>query len=89
MRPNKLASFVTVNVVWINFPLLIPLVLTYVRKRMRTMATSCAGDIFRKPRSNATRSSLTDGTRYARNLANATPTAAIVAVCMIAKKLHP
>ena len=89
IRPNKLASLVTVKVVCISLPLLIPRVLTYVRKRISTTDTNCAGDILTNPKSNATRLSLTDGTRQAMNFAKATPTAAIVAVCMTAKKLHP
>ena len=51
--------------------------------------TNCAGEILRPPIVKATRSSLTCGTRYARNFEKATPTAAMVAVCITAKKLQP
>ena len=89
INPNKLPILVSVNVVWRILPFFTPRVLMNVSNNITAIDNNCAGEIRRKPRSIATRSSLHSGMRYAVNLANATPTAAIVAVCIMAKKLQP
>src|SRR5678816_3365241 len=40
IRPNNERSLIAVKVVWISFPLLIPLVLIHVRKIMRPIETN-------------------------------------------------
>src|SRR5437588_7221540 len=93
-RAASATVFAEVNTFWMIFPQFNPRVLAMVKKPISRMAKNCCHErlnaYFSETRTGATihDTGETEGVRTPRKRANATATAAIVAVCMTRKSVQ-